>query len=51
MTVQLQRTGTGRAHGLATGAWLQRSLCAPPPPAQRSPWQKPRCIRRAMHPA
>ena len=36
MTVQLQRTGTGRAHGLATGAWLQRSLCAPPPPAWTS---------------
>ena len=47
MTVQLQHTGAGSAHGLATvipaaahglatGAWLQRSLCAPPPPAWTS---------------
>ena len=28
MTVQLQHTGAGSLHGLATGAWLLRSLCA-----------------------
>ena len=36
MTVQLRHTGAGRAHGLATAAWLQRSLCALPPPAWTS---------------
>ena len=36
MTVQLQRTGTDAVRGLTTGAWLQRSLCAPPPPAWTS---------------
>ncbi|MXY16215.1 MAG: hypothetical protein F4Y57_04250, partial [Acidobacteria bacterium] len=36
MTVQLQRTGTDAVRGLTTGAWLRRSLCAPPPPAWTS---------------